>query len=57
MRIASGASPTITITASRFGSRSRTWATFAACSASSANRKRDSELPATHSHSSGEFVG
>ena len=35
----------------------RTSAIFAACSASSANRNRDSELPATHSHSSGEFVG
>jgi hypothetical protein len=39
------------------GRRSRTATILATCSASSQMTKTDSELPATHSHSSGELVG
>jgi hypothetical protein len=42
---------------SRWGRRSRTSMIFATCAASSHTIARDSEFPATHSHSSGEFVG
>ena len=54
--IASSAGSIETI-ASSFGSRSRTATIFATWVASSHTMKRDSELPATHSHSSGELVG
>ena len=43
--------------ASSLGSWSRTATIFATWEASSQTTKRDSELPATHAHSSGEFVG
>ena len=39
------------------GRRSRTATIFATCSASSQTTATASELPTTHSHSSGEFVG
>ena len=39
------------------GRSPRTARIFATCSAFSQTIARDSELPATHSHSSGEFVG
>jgi hypothetical protein len=39
------------------GRRSRTATILATCSAFSQITPTDSELPATHSHSSGEFVG
>ena len=57
--IASPTSPlaSITTTASSCGSRSRTAAILATWLASSQMTNFDSELPATHSHSSGEFVG
>ena len=56
--IASAVSPAGSITTSvrRFGSRSRTATIFASCTASSQMTATASELPATHSHSSGEFV-
>ena len=41
----------------RAGRRSRTATIFATCAASSQTTATDSELPATHSHSSGELVG
>ena len=47
----------IEMIASSFGSWSRTAMIFATCDASSQMMKRDSELPATHAHSSGELVG
>ncbi len=47
----------MTMTCSRSGRSPRTCSIFAACSASSQTIIRDSELPATHAHSSGEFVG
>ena len=57
--IASPVSPSwsITITCSRCGSRSRTSAILATCSAFSQKMAHASESPATHSHSSGELVG
>ena len=47
----------MTIIVRSAGSRSRTATIFATCSASSQTIAAASELPATHSHSSGEFVG
>jgi hypothetical protein len=57
--MASPASPdgSIAITASSAGRSPRTSVIFASCEASSQTMKRDSELPATHAHSDGEFVG
>ena len=47
----------ITTIVSSAGSWSRTARIFATCDASSQTIARASELPATHAHSSGEFVG
>ena len=47
----------ITITVSSAGRFARTRSIFATCVASSQTIARAPELPATHSHSSGEFVG
>ena len=47
----------IEMIASSCGSWSRTATIFATCASSSQTTKRDSELPTTHAHSSGEFVG
>ena len=57
--IASPTSPagSITMIVSSAGRSSRTARIFATCEASSQTIARDSELPATHAHSSGEFVG
>jgi hypothetical protein len=41
----------------RLGRPPRTSVIFATCEASSQTTATDSELPATHSHSLGEFVG
>ena len=56
--IASPVSPdgSIATTKRSSGSRSRTSAILAYCSAFSTMMAADSELPATHSHSSGELV-
>ena len=55
---ASAVSPagSMTTIVRRSGRRSRTATIFATCAASSQMTATDSELPATHSHSSGEFV-
>ena len=57
--IASATSPagSITTIVRRLGRRSRTSTILATCAASSQTIATASELPATHSHSSGEFVG
>jgi hypothetical protein len=56
---ASATSPdgSMTITVSRLGRLSRTATILATWDASSQTIARDSELPTTHSHSFGEFVG
>ena len=50
-------SGSMTMTWRRAGRFSRTSAIFATWTASSQTMATDSELPATHSHSFGEFVG
>ena len=57
--IASPTSPdgSTTMIVSSAGRFPRTSRIFATCDASSQTIARDSELPATHSHSSGELVG
>ncbi len=57
--IASAVSPagSMTTMVRRAGRRSRTATIFATWLASSQTTATDSELPATHSHSSGELVG
>ncbi len=54
--IASSASPSIRMTCSSFGTRSRISRTLASCSESSTTTTLASEFSSTYWHSSGEFV-